>query len=66
MNKQEHTRKTLMNYSKEDLVEHCLCLEHNNHALKQQFEVQYANCMKIIDDMNLLNDTYRAAKEAGE
>jgi len=55
----EHSRKTLMGYSKEDLVEHCMALEHNNKALKMQFETQYQNCMKIIEDMNVLNKGFK-------
>lgn len=49
-------RTTLSNYTKVDLVEHCLTLEHNNEALKSQFEIQYKNCMNLLDDMKLVND----------
>lgn len=53
----KHKKRTLMGYTKEELVDHCLCLEHNNSVLKENFEIQYKNCMKMIDDMNLLNNT---------
>ena len=59
----EHTKKTLMGYTKEELVDYCLCLEHNNKALSESFDVQYKNCMKIIDDMKLLNDTFQQSRE---
>jgi hypothetical protein len=54
----KHKRSTLMNYTKERLVDLCLCLEYNNEALNESFEIQYKNCMKMIDDMNLLNSTF--------
>jgi hypothetical protein len=57
MSKKEHARKTLMNYTKEELVAHCMTLEHNVKALEERFEVQYRNCVSLIADMNILNDT---------
>ena len=60
----QHSKKTLMGYKKEELVEHCMALEHNNKALKKNFEIQYQNCMKIINDMNLLNKGYKESKKA--
>jgi len=62
MNKQ-HTKSTLLGYTKEELVEHCLCIEHNNKALKESFEIQYQNCMKMIDDMKLLNTRLEEARK---
>ena len=62
----QHTRGTLMNYSKSDLVEHCMALEHNISALKERFEVQYSNCMKIVDDMKLLNENLRRVRSGEE
>ena len=64
--KAEHQRKTLLGYTKEELAEYCLNLEHNNKALKMQFEVQYQNCVKIINDMNLLNKGLTSAKMDGK
>ena len=57
-----HTRKTLFGYNKNELVEHCMCLEHNLKAMKQSFEVQYKNCLMIVNDMNLLNDEFKKSK----
>jgi hypothetical protein len=62
----KHSRSTLMGYTKEELVDHCLCLEHNNRVLKEIFEAQYQNCMKIIDDMNLLNATLLKVRKINE
>lgn len=59
----EHTRNTLMHWRKEDLVEHILCLEHNNNVLHETFEQQYKNCMQLIDDMNLINDTLKNVRK---
>jgi len=61
--KDMHKKETLMRWSKEDLVEHIMCLEHNNAAQAESFETQYQNCMKMIDDMNLLNDGLKAARK---
>lgn len=63
-----HEKRTLMAKSKEELVDHIMCLEHNNTAMAESFEIQYQNCMKIVEDMNLLNDTLKKARllKAGE
>lgn len=58
----EHRKSTLMNYTKEQLVEHIMCLEHNNNVLEENFNRQYENCMKLLNDMNLINDTYKNRK----
>lgn len=55
-------RGTLMGYSKQELVDHYLILANNNRVLRANFEVQYKNCMKIVDDMNLLNDEYKKSR----
>ncbi|MEG0365545.1 MAG: hypothetical protein RR585_01825 [Coprobacillus sp.] len=57
--KEIHTRNTLSNWSKEDLIDHVMCLEHNNKVLKENFDIQYKNCIKILDDMKLINDIYK-------
>lgn len=58
MRDREHTKSSLMNkYSKEELVDYCMDLEHNIKGLRESFEIQYKNCMQIVDDMKLLNDT---------
>lgn len=55
----KHTKNTLNHWSKKDLVEHCICLEHNNKSLRESFEIQYQNCMKMIENMNLLNKRFK-------
>ena len=55
----EHERSTLMNYSKTNLVDHCMALERNNNLLRKRFEIQYQNCMNIVADMNVLNKEYQ-------
>ena len=59
----EHKKATLMRWSKEDLAEHVMMLEHNINALKESFENQYSNCLKLLDDMKLFNKTFWEAKE---
>lgn len=68
-----HERSTLMQMKKEELVEYVMCLEHNNAAMAESFEIQNQNCMQMIADMNLLNDTMKKscgcmalAAQAGE
>ena len=61
----EHRKSTLMNYTKEQLVEYCMCLEHNNNVMEQNFNQQYINCMKMLDDMKLINDTYKNRRKEG-
>ena len=62
----QHAKNTLMNYTKEDLAEHCMALENNVHALKERFEIQYSNCMEMIDDMKLLNENLRRVRSGEE
>ena len=59
----EHKKDTLMRWGKEELAEHIMMLEHNINALKESFENQYSNCLKLVDDMKLLNRTFWEAKE---
>ena len=61
-----HTEKTLMSYSKQELVNHCMALEKTNEALRTTFEKQYENCMKIIEDMKILNSTLKKARSEGK
>ena len=59
----EHKKATLMHWSKEELAEHIMMLEHNINALNESFEDQYSNCLKLIEDMKLVNKTFWEAKE---
>lgn len=61
----EHRKSTLMNYTKEQLVDYCMCLEHNNNVMEQNFNQQYLNCMRLIDDMKLVNDAYKNRHKGG-
>ena len=58
----EHKKSALMHWTKEELAEHIMCLEHNYNVLYETFDNQYHNCLKLLDDMKLVNDTYRHAK----
>ena len=59
----KHKKSTLMNWNKEKLADQVLFLEQNIENLKWSFEVQYQNCINIIKDMNLLNDTFKKQKK---
>lgn len=58
----EHRKTALMKWTKEELAEHIVCLEHNYNNLHESFDNQYHNCLKLLDDMKLVNDTYSKAK----
>ena len=58
----EHKKATLMKWNKEELVDYILCLEHNINAVNESIENQYNNCIKLLDDMKLVNETYTEAK----
>lgn len=57
----EHRKSALMHWTKEELAEHIMCLEHNYNVLYETFDNQYHNCLKLLDDMKLVNDTYSKA-----
>ena len=59
----EHKKETLMRWKKEELVEHIMCLEHNLNVVNDKFDAQYYNCLKLLDEMKLLNKTYMEAKQ---
>lgn len=59
----EHKKSTLMRLSKEQLVDYVIMLEHNIITVDESFDNQYQNCLKMIDDMKLLNKTYFESKE---
>lgn len=40
-----HKRSTLMNWTRRELVDYIMNLEHNNQVLEERFEQQYKNCM---------------------
>lgn len=59
----EHRKTALMRWTKEELADHIVCLEHNYNVLYQSFDNQYHNCLKLLDDMKLVNDTYSEARK---
>ena len=52
-----------MNYTKDELAELCMTLEHNFNAISERFDNQYNYCLKLVGDMSLVNRTYLEAKE---
>lgn len=61
----EHKRATLMHKTKEELIDYIICLEHNNNVLQESFEVQYQNCVKIIDEIIGITKRYKESKKIG-
>jgi len=61
MNK-KHSVKTLMSLSKQRIADYCIMLENNNQVLQDTIEIQYANCMKLLDDMKILNGVLEKAR----
>ena len=59
----EHKKRTLLGWSKEELADYCIMLEHNINAISESFDIQYNNCLKMLDDMKLINKTYFEAKQ---
>lgn len=59
----EHRKTALMKWTKEELADHIVCLEHNYNILYESFDNQYRNCLKLLDDMKLINDTYSNVKK---
>ena len=59
----EHKRSTLMQWNKANLVEHILTLEHNVNVMHETFEQQYKNCVQMINDMTIINDTLKGVRK---
>lgn len=55
----EHKKSTLMQWPKEKLVDCIMSLEHNNNALHESFEIQYGNCVKMIDELTEVKKRYK-------
>lgn len=53
--KNKHAKSTLLGWKKEDLIEHIMCLEHNNEVLNEENNNMFSNCKKIIDDIPTIN-----------
>jgi len=43
-----YKKNTLKNYTKLELIEYCILLQNNIESLKEDFENQYINYMKIL------------------
>ena len=59
----EHKKSTLMKWSKEELVEYIMCLEHNINAVNESFDNQYHNCVRLLTEMTTVKNTYTEAKK---
>jgi hypothetical protein len=59
----EHRKTALMKWTKEELADHIVCLEHNYNAVNEMFDNQYMNCLKLLNDMKLVDKTYFEAKK---
>ena len=58
-----HSINTLKNWSKQDLIEYIVMLEKNYEGLESRFDIQYHNCLKLIDDMAIVNEEYKQARK---
>lgn len=52
----EHKESVLMNWTKKRLVEHIMCLEHNNNVLQDTVNTQYENYLKLVADAEQKNN----------
>lgn len=59
----EHKKATLMSWTKAELVEYIMCLEHNNNALQESFDIQYKNCLNLINLTAELKDRHLNSKK---
>lgn len=57
-----HTKDGLKAWTKERLVEHIVCLEYNIEAMQESFEIQYMNCVRMIDSMSMVNDGFKKSR----
>ena len=59
-------KSTLQNYTKVQLIDIVLCLQHNNEVLEQTLDQQYHNALKLLEEMNIFNIAYKECKENAE
>lgn len=57
-----HQKATLMRWPKEKLADYIIMLERNNNSLRESFDIQYHNCLTMINDMDILNKRYKDSK----
>ena len=59
-------KSTLQNYTKVQLIDIVLCLQHNNEVFEQTLDQQYHNALKLLEEMNIFNIAYKECKENAE
>lgn len=59
----EHKKSSLNHWNKEELIDYIIMLEHNINAVSESLDIQYGNCIKLLEEMHLVNKTYMEAKE---
>jgi hypothetical protein len=57
--KEAKSKRNLERYSKEELIEHCLCLQHNNAVLREGINIQFENAMKLFKMKDLYEKNYK-------
>lgn len=61
--KNNHKKLTLMSWTKEELAEHIICLEHNNAAMRMENENMYRNAKSVCDSIMTINKWIDAIHE---
>jgi hypothetical protein len=57
--KEAKAKRTLERYSKEELIDHCLCLQYNNEVLREGLNAQYNNAIKLFEMKDLYEKNYK-------
>lgn len=58
----EHKKSTLLRWNKQELVDYIIMLEHNINVVQEGFNNQYNNCLILLDNMKIMNETYSKNK----
>ena len=58
----EHKKSTLLRWNKQELVDYIIMLEYNMNVVKEGFDNQYNNCLILLDNMKIMNETYSKNK----
>ena len=57
-------KESLLNHhTKGELADRVIVAEHNLEAMKETFEIQYSNCLKMVEDMSLLNENLKQIRK---
>lgn len=43
-----------MNWTKEQLAEHVMCLEHNNNSLQERMDIQFYNIENVLESLEYI------------